>query len=42
MIEFSREGAIWQATINRPDKANSLTHEMLVNLAQFMEDALSS
>ncbi|MGR3606834.1 enoyl-CoA hydratase/isomerase family protein, partial [Sulfitobacter sp.] len=42
MIEFSREGAIWQATINRPDKANSLTHEMLVNLAQFMEDAQSA
>ena len=42
MIEFSREGAIWQGTINRPDKANSLTHEMLVNLAQFMEDAQSA
>ena len=42
MIEFTREGAIWQATINRADKANSLTHDMLVSLAQFMEDAQSA
>ena len=39
MIEFFRDGDIWSATINRPDKANSLTHEMLVSLASFMEDA---
>jgi|TARA_R110002012_G_scaffold118777_4_gene267748 enoyl-CoA hydratase/carnithine racemase len=39
MIEFSRDGDIWTATINRPEKANSLTHEMLVSLAGFMEDA---
>lgn len=39
MIEFSRDGDIWSATINRPEKANSLTHEMLVSLASFMEDA---
>ena len=39
MIDFDREGTVWVATINRADKANSLTHEMLVALAEFMEDA---
>ncbi len=39
MINLSRDGDIWTATINRPDKANSLTHDMLVTLADFMEDA---
>lgn len=39
MIDFDREGSVWVATINRPDKANSLTHDMLVALAEFMEDA---
>ncbi|MBQ0806037.1 MAG: enoyl-CoA hydratase/isomerase family protein [Sulfitobacter sp.] len=39
MIDFSRDGDIWTATLNRPEKANSLTHEMLVSLAEFMEDA---
>lgn len=39
MIEFSREGDVWTATLNRPDKANSLTHDMLVSLAEFMEEA---
>jgi enoyl-CoA hydratase len=39
MIDFSREGDIWKATLNRSEKANSLTHDMLVSLAEFMEDA---
>jgi enoyl-CoA hydratase len=39
MIDFSREGDIWTATLNRSEKANSLTHDMLVSLAEFMEDA---
>lgn len=39
MIDFDREGTVWVATINRADKVNSLTHEMLVALAEFMEDA---
>lgn len=39
MIEFSRQGPVWTAILNRPEKANSLTHEMLVSLAEFMEDA---
>ncbi len=29
MIEVAQEGALWWVTINRPDKANSLTRAML-------------
>ncbi|WP_339636567.1 enoyl-CoA hydratase/isomerase family protein [uncultured Sulfitobacter sp.] len=39
MIELDRAGDLWTITINRPDKANSLTHAMLVELADIMEDA---
>ena len=39
MIELDRAGDIWSITINRPDKANSLTHAMLVELAEIMEEA---
>ena len=35
MIEVTREDSgLWFATINRPDKANSLTKEMLETLTQ--------
>ncbi len=39
MIDLSRDGDIWTVTIKRPDKANSLTHAMLSQLADIMEDA---
>lgn len=40
MIELSKEGTgLWVATINRPDKANSLTHAMLSELADIAEAA---
>ena len=39
MIELTQDGDIWTVTINRPDKANSLTHGMLVELAEIMERA---
>ncbi|MEM5544466.1 enoyl-CoA hydratase/isomerase family protein [Sulfitobacter sp. AS92] len=39
MIELDRAGDIWTVTINCPDKANSLTHAMLVELAEIMEAA---
>ena len=39
MIGLDRAGDIWTVTINRPDKANSLTHAMLVELAEIMEAA---
>lgn len=39
MIELSKSDGIWCVTINRPQKANSLTHEMLVELADIAESA---
>ncbi len=40
MIETLREDSgLWQVTINRPDKANSLTEAMLVELAEIAEAA---
>jgi len=39
MIELSRDGACWSATINRPDKANSLTRDMLQTLSDFAAEA---
>lgn len=37
-LEISNEG-LWVVTINRPDKANSLTAEMLTELAEIAERA---
>ena len=34
MIDLAREGGLWRVTINRPDKANSLTPEMLERLVE--------
>lgn len=39
MIDVSQDGPVWTVTINRPDKANSLTHTMLSTLADTMEAA---
>lgn len=39
MIDLTKDGALWTATINRPDKANSLTEAMLTDLARIAEDA---
>jgi enoyl-CoA hydratase len=39
MIEVDRSGDIWTVTINRPEKANSLTHAMLSELAGTIEGA---
>ncbi|MDO6480471.1 enoyl-CoA hydratase/isomerase family protein [Shimia thalassica] len=40
MIDLVKEDSgLWIATINRPDKANSLTHEMLRELADIAEAA---
>ena len=39
MIELSKERGLWIATINRPDKANSLTRAMLSELADIAEAA---
>ena len=39
MIDIARDGDLWTIRINRPDKANSLTKEMLVTLADTFEAA---
>ncbi|WP_022703578.1 enoyl-CoA hydratase/isomerase family protein [Pseudorhodobacter ferrugineus] len=39
MIELAIDGGVWTATINRPDKANSLTGAMLADLADIAERA---
>ena len=39
MIRATREGGLWTAVIDRPEKANSLTLEMLQDLAEFAEAA---
>jgi len=39
MIELAQQDGLWIATINRPDKANSLTGVMLQELAEIAESA---
>ncbi|WP_116597945.1 enoyl-CoA hydratase/isomerase family protein [Primorskyibacter marinus] len=39
MIVVEKDGGLWIARINRPDKANSLTPEMLEELAEIAEAA---
>jgi len=39
MIDLTREDGLWIVTLNRPDKANSLTHAMLTELAGIAEAA---
>lgn len=39
MIKLDKTGGVWTITLNRPEKANALTEEMLSRLAQIAEDA---
>ena len=39
MIDLHKEGDVWTVTLNRPGKANSLTHAMLTELSEIMESA---
>lgn len=39
MIELQKDNGLWIVTINRPDKANSLTAEMLERLCEIYESA---
>lgn len=39
MIRLDKDGGYWVATLDRPDKANALTAEMLERLAEIAEEA---
>lgn len=39
MIDLKKDGGLWVATLNRPEKANSLTAEMLQTLCDIADDA---
>ncbi|GHF06916.1 enoyl-CoA hydratase [Aliiroseovarius zhejiangensis] len=39
MIDLAKQDGVWIVTLNRPDKANSLTKAMLEELAQIAMDA---
>lgn len=39
MIDVDKQDGVWVVTLNRPDKANSLTKAMLEDLAQIAMDA---
>lgn len=39
MIDLTKEGDLWIVTLNRPEKANSLTPEMLSRLCEIAESA---
>ena len=39
MIRLDREGDLWVVTLDRPDKANALTAEMLERLCEIAEEA---
>lgn len=39
MIDVDRDDDVWTVTLNRPDKANALTAEMLGQLVETMQDA---
>ncbi len=39
MIAISQENDLWVLTLNRPDKANALTHEMRLAVAEAVERA---
>ncbi|MGD1881005.1 MAG: enoyl-CoA hydratase/isomerase family protein [Paracoccaceae bacterium] len=39
MIDLTKDGSVWTVTIRRSDKANSLTHDMLSELADIAEGA---
>ena len=41
MIEVSKQAGLWTVTLRRPEKANSLTKAMLVELAEVAETVIN-
>lgn len=39
MIELDKKEAVWTVTLNRPEKANSLTEDMLARLIEIVREA---
>lgn len=39
MIALDRQGALWRIVIDRPDKANALTRDMLADVARIAQEA---
>jgi enoyl-CoA hydratase/carnithine racemase len=39
MIDLERQDGVWTVTLNRPEKANSLTEAMLADLVRIMQEA---
>jgi len=39
MINVDKTNPVWVATLNRPDKANALTEQMLIDLRDTARDA---
>ncbi len=42
MIDLTRDGGVWTVTLDRPDKANALTEDMLTRLAGIAEEAVAA
>ncbi len=42
MIDLHQQDGLWTVTLNRPDKANSLTSDMLSRLSDIADSALSN
>jgi len=42
MIDLTQEGGLWVVTLNRPDKANSLTAHMLESLSETLAKAAAA
>ena len=41
-VELNKDGGLWTVTLNRPDKANSLTADMLEELVEIAEAAVAA
>lgn len=42
MIDLHKADGIWTVTLNRPDKANALTEQMLIDLCEIAENAAAA